>query len=524
MARPISTSRAPVVAATTIDIGANLQRYSRGHVTPESLVDGRLGSILRRAHEAGVAGVLITGTSLKSSVDARELALASAKSTSREIPRLYSTAGVHPHDAKTWNADVRSGIEKLLKAGAKSGVVAAGECGLDFDRNFSTPEAQELCFREQLELVRELDNPPLFLHERSAHERFAAMLQEHSKAGGIMEKCCVHCFTGSAAELATYVEMGCMIGITGFVCNPNRATALMQALRQGILPLDQLLIETDAPFMLPTNVPKDVIDSVLPPNQRSDAAPRGGRGGGRGGRGGRRPRKPRADNEPGFLPYVVEHLAELFGESPERVAETTTRNAIKFFGLPEELSGADASSKTEDGKSEEGSAASGTDGRAVAEEIEDEKWEAATRVLAKAKEGLDVNIQFHFDDEGDMEEDIHRVVSKLVEPGDVVYVLEDQHDCYAIRNYSAEQLEEGAFFENGEGRQVFDSKGRWAVCTIGYNKRFELEYYGRELDEVFRQDPPKDFLTWDCVLQHYPEGDLTGKWETKPLMKSASKK
>ncbi len=227
--------------------------------------------------------MIVTGSSLQSSAAAMALA--------RQDPALYATVGVHPHHA----TELAPGhVPQLAALAAQPGAVAIGECGLDFFRDFSPRGQQEEAFRLQLELAIQT-GLPLFLHQRDAHERFLGILDE---CGARMPAGVAHCFTGGPAELADYLDRGLHIGITGWLCDERRGDALREAVRY--LPLDRVMIETDAPYLLPRD---------LEPKPRS-----------------RR-------NEPMHLPHVLQALARLTGLSPERLAEATTRNAETLFRL-----------------------------------------------------------------------------------------------------------------------------------------------------------------------------------------------
>lgn len=261
--------------ATLVDIGVNLtnKRFTDDW---EAAVD--------RAVAAGVEAMIVTGTNARVSRDARTLA-------SRRAGVLYSTAGVHPHDAKS--ADERT--MGLLRSLAVSPVVVAiGECGLDYNRDFSPRPVQRKVFADQLALAADL-RMPVFLHERDAHDDFRDILAEHLPH---LPGAVVHCFTGSGDALETYLEMGAHIGITGWICDERRGGPLRALLPK--IPLDRLMLETDAPYL----VPRD-----LRPR------PKGGR------------------NEPAFLPHICHSVAEATGRTPAQVAEATTHNARQFFDL-----------------------------------------------------------------------------------------------------------------------------------------------------------------------------------------------
>jgi TatD DNase family protein len=258
-----------------IDIGANL--------THDSFDDDR-DAVLSRAAGAGVPRIIVTGTSVTSSIQAAALC-------DLHPGRLYATAGVHPHHAAELDRHTLAALRSLL---GTSAFVAVGECGLDFFRDYSPRDAQRRAFAAQLELAAEVKKP-VFLHERDAHEELVAMLvaARASLAGGV-----AHCFTGGPKELAAYLELDLYIGVTGWVCDERRGAALRSAV--PLIPLDRLLVETDAPYLMPR-----------------DLAPR--------------PKSRR--NEPQFLPHVLERVATLVQQPPELVARATTANAERLFGL-----------------------------------------------------------------------------------------------------------------------------------------------------------------------------------------------
>lgn len=262
-----------------IDIGLNL-----GHRS----FDSDRERVLARAQQAGVIHMVVTGTSLPAGERGIELA--------RAHPGLLSaTAGVHPHDAKHWD----QGSPARLRALADNPqVLAIGECGLDFDRDFSPRPAQERCFEEQLELAAQL-GLPVFLHERRAHARFVDILAAHRPR---LCDVVVHCFTGSRPELRRYLDLDAHIGITGWICDERRGKEL-----QGIvadIPAERLMIETDAPFLTPRDLRPE------PPR-----------------------RSPPRRNEPAFLPHVLAAVARHRGDEPEALALAVMATTCRFFGL-----------------------------------------------------------------------------------------------------------------------------------------------------------------------------------------------
>lgn len=257
-----------------VDIGVNLAHDS---------FDADRTAVMKRAREAGVARMIVTGSTLQSSRDALRLA--------QGDDALFATVGVHPHHAAELD-DAQ--LVELAALARQPGAVAVGECGLDFYRDFSPRDRQEEAFRQQLDIAMQTDLP-VFLHQRDAHERFTAILDECGprRPAGV-----AHCFTGGLVELDDYLDRGLYVGITGWICDERRGDALREAARH--LPLDRVMIETDAPYLLPRDL---------------DPRPRTRR------------------NEPMHLPHVLRALAALMRVAPEQLAEASTRNAETLFRL-----------------------------------------------------------------------------------------------------------------------------------------------------------------------------------------------
>ena len=263
-----------------IDIGANLTHSS---------FRADVAEVVARAREAGVESIIITGTTVGESVHASLLA---------EQHGLYATAGVHPHHARECDAHT---IDRLREIAQHPRVVAIGECGLDFNRNYSPHPDQERWFVAQLELGIELGKP-LFLHSRDAYPRFSEIIRSHKP-----EKAVAHCFTGEKDELHAYLDLGLYIGITGWICDERRGQHLVKLVRE--IPPERLLLETDSPYL----VPRDL-----------------------------RPQPKARRNEPAFLPHILRAVARAAGRPPEEIAAETTRNARDFFDLNEPRSSASA--------------------------------------------------------------------------------------------------------------------------------------------------------------------------------------
>jgi TatD DNase family protein len=265
-----------------IDIGINLMHSSFKRDREE---------VIRTSCDAGVSPLIITGTGEKSSREAAEYAAEYNARCAEEPRKLYVTAGVHPHEAK--NCDERT-IDALRSLASEYGAVAIGECGLDYNRDFSPRDLQRKWFTKQIELAAEIKRP-LFLHERDAFEDFAAILENYKAAVPAMA---VHCFTGNEKELEKYLELGCYIGITGWICDERRGAHLGALVKK--IPADKIMIETDAPFLLPRNLPGKVRD--------------------------RR-------NEPGYLPHIAKTIAGHLEKDLSLFAEETFTNTKKFFGI-----------------------------------------------------------------------------------------------------------------------------------------------------------------------------------------------
>jgi TatD DNase family protein len=258
-----------------IDIGSNL--------THESFSPDR-AQVIAQAAAAGVTRQVVTGADLDSSAAAAALA-------ADHPSRLWSTAGVHPHRAVSFDPAHRDKLRELLRLPQ---VVAVGECGLDYFRDLSPRSAQRAVFVAQLEIAVAV-NKPVFLHQRDAHDDFEAILRDFSGrlVGGV-----AHCFTGGAAQLEDCLALGLCIGITGWVCDERRGVALRAAV--PLIPADRLMVETDAPYLLPRD---------LKPSPKS-----------------RR-------NEPKYLVHVARAVAAIRKESLETLAASTTRTAAEFFRL-----------------------------------------------------------------------------------------------------------------------------------------------------------------------------------------------
>lgn len=258
-----------------IDIGLNLSHES---FKPD------LAAVIQRALDSGVTQGILTGASQQGSIDAFEMTNA--------YPKLfYSTAGVHPHYSNEYTAEVHKTLEDLLE---HDKVVAVGECGLDFNRNFSTPTEQEHAFRQQLEIAKDTQLP-VFLHQRDAHDLFLEIINDNINeiSGGV-----AHCFTGNKDQMKDYLDLGLYIGITGWVCDERRGHDLQEAIKY--IPADRILIETDAPYLLPRDL---------------------------------KPKPKSRRNEPMHLRHILETISRLRGEDAEELATITVENTKNLFKI-----------------------------------------------------------------------------------------------------------------------------------------------------------------------------------------------
>ena len=257
-----------------IDIGANLTSKK---------FKNDLENVLAESAAAGLSHIVLTGSSEKNSVE-------SSKICSRHPGFLYSTAGIHPHDASNYDP-VRTNktLEDLYKL---DHVVAVGECGLDFNRDFSPRDKQRDCFAAQLELASK-NGLPLFLHERDAFGAFYSMMKEARDRIG---RGVVHCFTGSLANAKAYLDLDLHLGITGWICDERRGKHLREVVKE--IPVNRLMLETDCPYLAPRDY---------------------------------RPRINR--NEPKYLPHILKTVAECRGEPVEELAAEVLKTTKSFFGI-----------------------------------------------------------------------------------------------------------------------------------------------------------------------------------------------
>lgn len=263
-----------------IDIGANLTHESFNH---------DLDAVLERAARANLSAMVLTGTD-RASIEA------SAALTEQSHPvALYATAGLHPHHAGEFDSALQRFIESYLD---HPRVLAVGECGLDYHRNFSSPSDQRRAFEAHLEMAARTKKP-LFLHERDAGSDMLDMLGQWRNDIG---PAIVHCFTGDRQTLYGYLDLDLYIGQTGWLCDERRGEHLRELV--GDIPANRLMIETDCPYLLPRNLPAKLK--------------------------GRR-------HEPALLPWICREIADCRGVSEAELARETTSNAREFFNITDSI-------------------------------------------------------------------------------------------------------------------------------------------------------------------------------------------
>jgi TatD DNase family protein len=244
----------------------------------------RAGAIAR-ALEAGVGTIITVGTNLESSKKAIELA--------ERSPQVYAAVGFHPHDVSTISeADITS----LGEIACHPRVVAIGEVGLDFYRNYSPREAQLQALRWQLDLSAELELP-VIIHCRRAEKDMLALLRSWisgQRTSQRQYRGVIHCFSSDGGTAGEYLDMGFYLSLGAYIGYPTSSN--MHSVIRNI-PGDRLLVETDCPFL----------------------PPQGHRG---------------KRNEPAYLPLTVETLAAIREESCDNIARATTQNACQLFHLP----------------------------------------------------------------------------------------------------------------------------------------------------------------------------------------------
>lgn len=256
-----------------IDIGVNLtdKQYNKDR---KDVVDEAVRNDI---------GMIITGCTAYSNKAAIDFI--------RNNPKynLKCTIGLHPHNANQYTEDFLIGYLDMLDKN-RDIIVAIGEIGLDYDRMRSPKDIQIHTFMEMIDMAKKY-KLPMFLHERDAVDDFYSILSANKE---LAQNSVVHCFTGNKDTVGKYLKLGCMIGITGWICDDRRNQDLIEAVKY--IPLDRLMVETDGPYLTPRCL------------------------------------KTRR-NVPSNLPYVWRKIAEVIGKEEDEVREVTLNNTIRFFNL-----------------------------------------------------------------------------------------------------------------------------------------------------------------------------------------------
>jgi TatD DNase family protein len=262
---------------TLIDIAVNLT---------DKTFQADYQQVLERAQTAGVRQLVITGSTLDESAQAIELC--------QQLPsRLFSTAGVHPHYSRDFRSEDTARLKTLIRHEC---VKAVGETGLDFNRDFSPRPLQIKAFEQQLELACE-HNYPILMHERDAHQTFYEIVRSYRDR---LSRGVLHCFTGDREQLYKLLDLDLHIGITGWICDERRGQHLHPLLKE--IPLQRLMLETDAPYLLPRDL---------------------------------KPKPKSRRNEPCHLPHICQTAAQHIGISSEQLARATRDTTQAFFDLPD---------------------------------------------------------------------------------------------------------------------------------------------------------------------------------------------
>ena len=243
-----------------------------------------LNRVINEAADEGVSPLILIGSHLDESRSCIQVC--------RQYPKkIYTTAGVHPHHASQWQTESATELRQLAR---QPGVVAVGECGLDYNRDFSPRRLQRQAFEAQLTLAAELQYPVL-MHQRDAHDDFLAILDDYLEA---LPAALLHCFTDGPKQAEDYIARDLYLGVTGWVCDERRGLDLVNAL--PLIPDNRLLLETDSPYLLPRSM---------------------------------RPKPKSGRNEPKYLPYIAQAVADIRGQSLDSLARQCYSNSLRFFKL-----------------------------------------------------------------------------------------------------------------------------------------------------------------------------------------------
>jgi len=251
------------------------------HAHLDVLNNEDLNKVIERAKKEGVKGIITVGVDLESSIKAVEIA--------KSYDGVYASVGFHPHNAKKVTEDQ---LERLISLSSEKEVVAWGEIGLDFYKNYSPKEIQINVLKRQLHIAGRF-NLPVIIHDREAHEQVYGILKEAVDKYGI--RGVIHCFSGDTELAKRFIEIGFYISIPGTVTY-SKASKIRRVVSE--IPLDCLLIETDSPFLTPYQ-------------------------------------KKGKRNEPSFVRFVAQEISLIKGVEFEIVSKKITENTKKLFNIDE---------------------------------------------------------------------------------------------------------------------------------------------------------------------------------------------
>jgi len=273
----------------TIDCGVNFTnpKYS-----------GYTDYVIARAQAAGVQKMIVTGLKFNGC----KLVMTMAKTRPN---RLFAATGIHPHFlSDDWKEKTASQLEDMIK---EPYCVAVGECGLDFNRNYSPQDTQKSAFEAHIELAIKYQKP-LLVHDRDAHETIIEILEKYE--GKNLPKVVIHCFTGTADNIKAYLAKGYYIGVTGFVCKDEHGAGLREAIASGVLPLDRIVLQTNSPYMMPNGKDLDAVSSKLLQHCYDGT------------------------NEPCTISIIVRCIARQLKQEPNAVAQVLFKTAVDVFKFP----------------------------------------------------------------------------------------------------------------------------------------------------------------------------------------------
>jgi len=278
-----------------IDCGANL-------TSPKFM--SNKDYVLARAVAGGIKSMIVTGLRLNGVKNARTMAVTRPN-------LLYVAAGIHPHFLNDdWKEEgKKKTVDELEPLIQDCQCVAIGECGLDYNKDYAPKDLQKRVFETHVKLAVK-HQKPLLVHDRDAHDDIIEILSK--KYDGPLPKVVIHCFTGTKDNIKAYLEKGFYIGITGYICKEKYGSEIRDAIKTGVLPLDRIALQSNAPFMLPSVPDKDIdpVSAML-----LEYCFQG-------------------QNEPCALSVTVRTIAKQLEKEPRDVAKVLNQTAQDIFKFP----------------------------------------------------------------------------------------------------------------------------------------------------------------------------------------------